>query len=65
MTCSIPLSGESRPNVRITGLPFDAEPVLAATGERHVGNAVRNEVDLALRRRRGPSRSSVAPPARS
>ena len=49
MTYSMPLSGDSRPNVRITVLPSTPSRVLAARVDRHVRNPVRNQVDLVSR----------------
>ena len=46
--CSMPLLGESRPKVKQHVLAFDVELVLVEIGvdERHVGNAVVNDVDF-------------------
>ena len=47
----MPLFGESRPNVKRDKLPLDAELILVEGGidERHVRNAVGDQVDLGLR----------------
>ena len=51
MTFSIPLFGESSPKLSRTSLALDAEQVLVETriDERHVGDAVRDQVDLVRR----------------
>ena len=45
---SMPLFGESRPNVRMTALPLKPSSALACSGSAKatVGNAVRDDLDL-------------------
>jgi len=46
MTFSIPLFGESRPNVNKTSFPFGSKAILVEIWirKRQVGNAVRNQI---------------------
>ena len=48
---SMPLLGDSRPNVRMTDRPLKSEPGLRRIGfdKRDVGNAVGNDLDLVVR----------------